>query len=463
MALWLKDIDSGIAQDVQNPVIRALHAAWSERTAPSGLPAMAEFLPRRFEVFVDHLILLQAEGDDFRYRHYGAEVQRYSGLQLEGRLVSEIDPRRVNPILLKYRAVLSERHPCYTVHVSQYGRSVHTWERLILPVHDDQGAPWMLVYCAPLESREHLLAAVLDATQDGVLAVRLWKRGGVADDEWVIALANGHMAGLIGTPAEELPGQRADQAFGLWTSGGLGELCLAVMAQQQPAEVEIAVGDPGPEQRFYGVWVSPVIDGCLLRFADLTRTKRQQEALQDSEHKLRLANMALERLAHEDALTGLANRRAFDLALQQELRRSTRGGCGLALLVLDVDHFKAYNDSCGHEGGDRCLKEMARELQACCRRTGDIAARIGGEEFAVVLPDTTAHGAIQVAQGLRQRLAARALAHPASPVGPCVTVSIGIAHLPPGAAAESADELLRRADGALYRSKHEGRDRVSLA
>jgi len=461
MALWLKDIGSDIAQEVQNPVIRALHAAWSERVG-DGLPPLAEFLPKRFEVFVDHLILLRAEGDDFRYCHYGAEVQRHSGLQLEGRLVSEIDPRRVNPILLKYRAVLREGQPCYTVHVSQYGRSVHTWERLILPVGDEHGAPWMLVYCAPLESREHLLAAVLDATQDGVLAVRRWKRGGAGEDEWVIALANRHMADLIGAPADELPGQRADQAFALWTSGGLDELCLQVMARQQPNEVEIEVADAGAGKRFFGVWVSPVIDGCLVRFADLTRSRRQQEALRDSEQKLRLANMALERLAHEDALTGLSNRRGFDLALQHELPRSSRSERGLALLVLDVDHFKAYNDSCGHEGGDRCLKQLALELKACCRRVGDMAARLGGEEFAVLLPDTTIDGALEVAEGLRKRLTALAIPHPASPVAPHLTLSIGIAHLRPQGAS-TPEQLLRHADEALYRSKRAGRNRVSVA
>lgn len=185
--------------------------------------------------------------------------------------------------------------------------------------------------------------------------------------------------------------------------------------------------------------------------ADLVRERT--EALQQ-------ANAQLEALSRSDPLTGLPNRRHFDEVTAAEFRRAQRTGQPLSLLLCDVDFFKRYNDTQGHAQGDACLKAVAQALRGCFGRAGDVAARIGGEEFAVVLPGCDAEGAAQAGERLRAAVAALAIPHTASEVAPHVTLSIGVAQYDP-AAMDRFDALFSQADLALYRAKHQGRDRVA--
>ncbi|WP_232540170.1 diguanylate cyclase domain-containing protein [Azohydromonas aeria] len=175
--------------------------------------------------------------------------------------------------------------------------------------------------------------------------------------------------------------------------------------------------------------------------------------------RMRRMTAELERLAHTDELTGLANRHVFDDRLSLECRRAAHGGQPLALVMVDVDHFKAYNDHYGHPAGDACLREIAAVLRGCMQRPGGLVARWGGEEFALLLPATDAAGCAAVVQRLLQALALRALPHARSACGPHVTASVGVACLAPGVHAppDMAGQLLARADGALYAAKAQGR------
>ncbi|WP_159992501.1 diguanylate cyclase domain-containing protein [Roseomonas sp. 18066] len=178
----------------------------------------------------------------------------------------------------------------------------------------------------------------------------------------------------------------------------------------------------------------------------------------------RLLEQRLAELASTDGLTGLANRRAFDDALQQEWRRSTRTGQPLSLLLLDVDRFKQYNDSYGHQQGDECLKAVALAVRSMIRRAGDVAARYGGEEMVLLLPNTATTGGEEVAEKLRAALQAQRLPHAANIPFGVVTASIGVAGVTPELQAEiGPGALVAAADSALYRAKHEGRNRVVLA
>ncbi|MBF0309908.1 MAG: diguanylate cyclase [Magnetococcales bacterium] len=180
-----------------------------------------------------------------------------------------------------------------------------------------------------------------------------------------------------------------------------------------------------------------------------------------AEQRLQQLNETLSRLSRTDALTGLANRRAFDEILSQELKRCQRMGQTLALLLMDVDRFKAFNDTYGHPEGDECLRKLGEVLAACARRPGDLAARYGGEEFAVILPATTLEGAADVAGQIHAGLAKWAIPHTASATG-VVTVSIGMVLLPPERES-TPEELIQQADKALYDAKQGGRNRTEIA
>jgi diguanylate cyclase (GGDEF)-like protein len=167
----------------------------------------------------------------------------------------------------------------------------------------------------------------------------------------------------------------------------------------------------------------------------------------------------LERLANIDGLTELANRRRFDELYAVEWQRARRNGSPLSLALLDIDCFKQYNDHYGHPAGDRALRAVARTAAACVQRPADLAARYGGEELVLLLPDTDAAQARHVAEGLWTAIAGLQLAHAASRVAPVLTVSIGGATLGQHGP-ENAAELFEAADSQLYRAKQEGRNRV---
>lgn len=176
-----------------------------------------------------------------------------------------------------------------------------------------------------------------------------------------------------------------------------------------------------------------------------------------AEGTLVAVNGELFRLSMTDPLTGLGNRRHFEEMLGREIGRAARNAGHVALLLLDVDYFKRFNDRYGHPEGDRALKAVAAVLRGCARRPADMAFRIGGEEFAVVLPDTRSSPALHVAERIRADIRALGKAHADAPGG-FLTVSLGVSEIQNG----DAKAAIARADAALYRSKREGRDRTSV-
>ena len=197
--------------------------------------------------------------------------------------------------------------------------------------------------------------------------------------------------------------------------------------------------------------------------AEVTTAKNMlEEKVHQRTAELEAANRQLETLSITDALTGLANRRRFDHYWSEEWQRAVRQGTPLAVIMVDVDHFKNYNDHYGHTLGDACLRRLGALLRVTIRRAGELAARYGGEEFVVVLPGATAQQAAETAAALLAAIEAEQIPHAASPVASVLTLSMGVATGSPRAG-EDRERLIRLADEALYRAKQQGRNRVVMA
>lgn len=188
--------------------------------------------------------------------------------------------------------------------------------------------------------------------------------------------------------------------------------------------------------------------------------KARQTELLGVTRDLRRLNEELQRLAVLDELTGISNRRFFNLVLNQEWGRAAREVQPLSLILIDIDYFKNYNDHFGHPRGDVCLKQVATTLSALTRRPGDQVARYGGEEFVVLMPHTGQRGAAAVAELLRRKIEELNLEHPRSPLDH-ITISLGVATAIPERRS-SAELLVAAADQAVYEAKHQGRNRVHV-
>jgi diguanylate cyclase (GGDEF)-like protein/PAS domain S-box-containing protein len=194
--------------------------------------------------------------------------------------------------------------------------------------------------------------------------------------------------------------------------------------------------------------------GMVATFKDITERKYAENTLKE-------ANERLERLTTLDGLTGVDNRRSFDQTIQKEWMRLQRTKDFLSLIMCDVDFFKLFNDTYGHQSGDDCLKSVARAMKGIARRGGDCVARYGGEEFAVILPVTGKKNAVFIAEKIRQTLEKKAIAHGKSSVAPFVTLSLGVATVIPDDQG-TPELLIKCADDALYLAKSSGRNCVMV-
>jgi diguanylate cyclase len=210
-----------------------------------------------------------------------------------------------------------------------------------------------------------------------------------------------------------------------------------------------------------GSLMTAILDQRTFRVLQVAHNQlaNAQAALLQTDVALRKANLKLKELTIRDPLTGVFNRRHFDTSLEAESKRAARTKLPLSLLMIDVDYFKALNDRYGHPRGDECLRQIAQVFMAKLTRPEDVVARYGGEEFAIILPGATTAGACRVAQILREAIEDLNFPNAGSPLGPFVTVSIGINSRVP-VIGESPAEMLIEADAALYQAKTLGRNSI---
>ena len=252
----------------------------------------------------------------------------------------------------------------------------------------------------------------------------------------------------------ELRGSRVEAAvLAALTDGASTAIPQAESRAPFPLREAGSFDGPRIEQ---AVTVTPFRDGeqryCMIEIRDVSGTVEREKRLLDHAESLRARS-------YVDGLTGIANRRYFDVALDRELRRAQRMKGELSLLLIDIDSFKAYNDHFGHQQGDTCLSTVAQAIAAKLKRPADVAARYGGEEFAAILPDTSLEQARLHANTIREHVAGLALPHAPAAHWPMVTLSIGVASFDRERLHE-VPALIEAADKALYAAKHGGRNRV---
>ena len=288
---------------------------------------------------------------------------------------------------------------------------------------------------------------VLDANQ----RIVLW-------NQWLASHSGQSAHRVLGQPLfdafPELRGQRLEQAVDSAMHSKLPQQ-LSPALNRSPLPLYPA-GTWGGERIEQAISLTPFAEGkeryCLVEVSDISSTVGREKQLRGQAEALRAQS-------YVDGLTGIANRRHFDVAFDRELRRALRNDGQLALLLMDIDSFKAYNDHFGHQQGDACLTLVAEAFAAMLQRPADLAARYGGEEFAAVLPDTSAEQAAQHAEAIRARIAALGITHAPAAVRPHVTMSIGVASFDKDHLC-TIEAMLAAADACLYAAKRAGRDCV---
>ena len=302
-----------------------------------------------------------------------------------------------------------------------------------------------------------LSARVLGLAQLGLIVI---------DADMHIVMWNQWMASRSGKSAHRVQGQDLFDLYGELRGQRLEQAVLSALQSNLPQTLSPSLnpspfplypaGSWGGERVEQAVSVTPFNEGkeryCLIEVSDIS-------AIVGRERQLRNQAEALRAQSYVDGLTGIANRRHFDVAMDRELRRAMRNEGTLSLLLMDIDSFKAYNDHFGHQQGDACLTMVAEAFASMLQRPADLAARYGGEEFAAVLPDTSAEQAAQHAEAIRAKIASLNINHAPAATRPHVTMSIGVAtfdkqHLNDVAA------MLAAADSCLYAAKKAGRDCV---
>lgn len=430
--------------------------------------------------FGDDLMILEPTGDgDYRWLHFGCEIIRYSGASRLGKRLSEMRERVARFSIDSFDQALAEDRPLYTVHRSTQTVRVALWERLVLPTTTRDGRRFIVAFSRPLQFREDLLNAVLESSPSGIVALRAIRDAAGTIEQAVVVTANRRASELSGRAEADLLDTDGRESLSFLSDPSVWRRCLYAIDLQRPDTLEVSFMREDATT-WLRVAIAPLGDGLLLTLTDITDLTVANQTLQ-----MRAATLALEigreratrralseeiglreeretelrRLAETDPLTALLNRRSFTEKANAAIATSEAEGTGLAMIIVDLDHFKQVNDTYGHPAGDAVIRAFADLLLGQFRNERNLVGRFGGEEFGILLRDCDLASAAASARRIQDALLARAM-----PVSETlalkVTASLGVASRQAG---EALASLTARADQALYRAKNEGRNRLGLA
>ena len=322
MAIWHKVQWFNISSVVSNPAVVELNNLWLSATDTQGLLPKSDLLnPQTLPRHAQHLMMLVAQGTDFRYVHYGTEIARHSQFDMTGKLISEFGGEVGDFFKARYQEVIDKRQPLYTVHYADRAKSVLTWERLIMPVDTGGGNIGLLVYNTPLESRFVLLEAVLNATNDGILALRpIYDDTGTRID-WLVMVANTLATHLMGSTHPHPTGFNVSQVFENWPQLGLDEHCKNGFTSANGITFDLNLMHPSQGKRVLAGRVSSLGDGCVIRLNDVTQQREYENLLWDARHQAEAVAMS---------------KATFLATMSHEIRTPMNGIIGMTSLLLET-------------------------------------------------------------------------------------------------------------------------------
>lgn len=462
------------------PEVAALLLRFLESTqGQAGVPYEA-FSEAVMPIFGADLMVLEPTGDgDYAYIHYGREIIRYVGGSRLAERVSTMTPQVARFTIACCDRALADGVPTYTVHRSLKTVRVCLWERLVMPATAQDGKRYLIVFSRPLQFREELLTTVLDTSPSGIVALRAIRDQEGNIERTVIITANRRAAAIAGREGDDLLDGDAQVSLPFLADTMVWRRCLYAIELRRPDMIETSFNTDG-RTVWLQIAVAPLCDGLVLTITDVSDLTVANQTLQS-----RAATLALEigreratrralsqeidqreerekelrRLAETDPLTALLNRRSFTEKANAEILAAQEDGTDISLIVVDLDHFKAVNDSHGHPAGDAVIRAFADLLLGLVGTDRDLVGRFGGEEFAILLPGADLDAAQRIAQRIEDTLSSRRL-----PVSDAlalqVSASLGIATR---ASRETLPALVERADRALYCAKNEGRSCIRIS
>ena len=415
-------------------------------------------------VYGPHLVVLeQTPEGEFTFLYSGASVPDDNGKTLSAKTTAKIHPASAALYRMGCAEASANNDAVCINHLSSLPSNVHRWECLFLPMEDSSHQRMFVALCVPREFKHEFLGMALDALPNAVMVASPIRDAHNEVIDGTIIAANARAVEF--TEHETLDGLLGTalcHAFGEATNSSGWDRNITVMRSGKAQTFDYHHRGEHAS-RWFQVTSAPIRDGLLISMMDITESKRayleldhQKKVLMDEMEQRRGLEQELWALAHLDPLTGLPNRRAFRDAAMLKLAASQTAHRPLAVITIDIDHFKRVNDVFGHAAGDTVLRRVADIIKAPLRPNTDIGARMGGEEFIVLLPDTDFDSAMAFAEKLRRRVEQTVVILSENEVRP--TISLGVAM---NSKTADLDNLIDRADRALYTAKRTGRNKVA--
>lgn len=451
-----------IDEQISLPQDKAFLKLYQAAAAVEGLPHIRLLTSGMMQVLGEDLSVVERQDDgEFRYLYYGAALRQATGHDYSGRTTAAEPPLSGARARRGFNRTIDTGAPVYVIDRTPDAGRIPLWGRLHLLFRDDENRTLVVTLHRPREYSESLLRDVLDAAADGIIAVQAIRDPDGTITDCAIYAANAPMADLFQVDRSELTATTLLSLFPLIRHSGVWDKHRTVINTRQSATFERIQVVNGAD-RWYRVVSTPLNDGLVISYTDITelkvlnlRLEEQRNRLEEEVERRTMVEKELWRLAHVDPLTGVANRRSMQEQAMASLLRARKAGVQCAIICIDIDYFKKINDTFGHAAGDTAIRTLADLSRSSLRGEYDVIARMGGEEFAILLYDSSAEIAMVIAERLRGTIEATTI-----PVGDDVirmTVSLGVAISTEQSTFES---LHKSADEALYRAKRAGRNRA---